>query len=52
MRVSPSVRTEYEKIGLLRFEHLEDSTVDPEPMAPAELIELLARIREPDAAAG
>ena len=49
--LTPRVRSAYEKIGLLRFEHLEDSTIDPEPMAPAELIEILARLREPDAAA-
>ena len=31
--------------------NLEDSTIDPEPMARADLIEILARLREPDAAA-
>ena len=49
--LTPRVRAEYEKIGLLRFENLKDSTIDPDPMAPAELIEILARLREPDAAA-
>ena len=49
--LTPRVRAEYEKIGLLRFENLKDSTIDPDPTAPAELIEILARLREPDAAA-
>ncbi len=49
--LTPRVRAEYEKIGLLRFENLKDSTIDPGPTAPAELIEILARLREPDAAA-
>ena len=31
--LTPRVRAEYAKIGLLHFEDLADSTVDPEPMA-------------------
>ncbi len=49
--LTPRVRAEYDKIGLLRFENLKDSSIDSEPTAPAELIEILARLREPDAAA-
>jgi hypothetical protein len=44
--LTPRVRAEYAKIGLLQFEGLEDSTVNPEPMPPAELVTLLARLRE------
>jgi hypothetical protein len=44
--LTPRVREEYAKIGLLRFENLKDSTEDPEPMAPAELVSLLAQLRE------
>jgi hypothetical protein len=44
--LTPRVRAEYEKIGLLAFENLADSTEDPEPMAPAELISMLTRLRE------
>jgi hypothetical protein len=43
--LTPRVREEYGKIGLLRFEHLKDSTEDPEPMAPAELVALLTQLR-------
>jgi hypothetical protein len=43
--LTPRVREAYAKLGLLRFEHLKDSTEDPEPMAPAELIQLLAQLR-------
>jgi hypothetical protein len=49
--LTPRVRAEYAKIGLLHFEGLADSTVDPEPMAPAELISLLAKLREASAPA-
>ena len=44
--LTPRVRAEYHKIGLLHFEDLADSTIDPEPMAPAELISLLSKLRE------
>jgi hypothetical protein len=44
--LTPRVRAEYAKIGLLHFENLSDSTVDPEPMPPAELIALLTKLRE------
>ncbi len=44
--LTPRVRAEYEKIGILHFEHMKDSTEDAEPMPPAELIEILSRMRE------
>jgi hypothetical protein len=44
--LTPRVREEYGKIGLLRFENLKDSTEDPEPMAPAELVALLTQLRQ------
>jgi hypothetical protein len=47
--LTPRVRAEYAKIGLLAFENVADSTIDPEPMAPAELISLLAKLREASA---
>jgi hypothetical protein len=49
--LTPRVRAEYAKIGLLQFEGLADSTVDPEPMAPAELVSLLSKLREASAPA-
>ena len=42
--LTPRVREEYAKIGILQFEDLKDSTEEAEVMAPAELIELIARI--------
>ncbi len=44
--LTPRVRAEYEKIGILHFEHMKDSTEDAEPMPPAELIEVISRMRE------
>jgi hypothetical protein len=49
--LTPRVREAYGKLGLLHFEHVADSTIDPEPMAPAELIALLAKLREASAPA-
>ena len=49
--LTPRVREAYAKLGLLEFEHLADSTEDPEPLAPTELIELLAKLRESGAPA-
>ena len=43
--LTPRVRDAYAKIGILQFENQKDSTLDPEPMAPAELIALLAKMR-------
>jgi hypothetical protein len=43
--LTPRVRQEYEKIGILQFENHKDSTEDPEPMPPAELIALLSQMR-------
>jgi hypothetical protein len=43
------VREAYEKIGILQFEHLKDSTEEAEPMPPAELVALLTRLRAGEA---
>jgi hypothetical protein len=48
--LTPRVREEYGKLGLLRFENLKDSTEEAEPLAPAELVQLLTQLREPTAA--
>jgi hypothetical protein len=42
--LTPRVREEYGKLGLLAFENLKDSTEDPEVAAPEELIQLVATI--------
>ena len=42
--LTPRVREEYAKMGILQFENLKDSTEDAEVMAPAELIELITLI--------
>jgi len=39
--LTPRVRAEYEKLDLLRYEHLKDSVEEPEAPAPTELVELL-----------
>ncbi len=44
--LTPRVREEYAKIGLLQFENLADSTVDAEVMPPAELVKLFNQLRE------
>jgi len=44
--LTPRVRAAYQKLDLLRFEHLKDSSEEPEVMAPAELIEVLSQIRQ------
>ncbi len=44
--LTPRVREEYGKLGLLQFEHLKDSTEDPEVMPPTELVQLLNQLRE------
>jgi hypothetical protein len=43
--LTPRVRAEYAKIGILQFEDLKDSTEDPEVAAPAELLQLIATIQ-------
>jgi hypothetical protein len=48
--LTPRVREEYAKIGILRFETLKDSTEEAEPMPPAELVQLLTLLREGAAA--
>ena len=40
------VRAEYEKIGILEFEELKDSTVEPEPPPALEVMELMARLQQ------
>jgi hypothetical protein len=44
--LTPRVREEYGKLGLLRFENLKDSTEEAEPPPPAELVQLLTQLRE------
>ena len=49
--LTPRVREEYGKLGLLRFENLKDSTEEAEPLPPAELVQLLTQLREGASAA-
>ena len=39
--LTPRVRAEYEKLDLLKFEHMKDSVEEPEMTPPHELVELL-----------
>lgn len=39
--LTPRVRDAFEKLDLLRFEHLKDSVEEPEPTPPEELVQLL-----------
>jgi hypothetical protein len=39
--LTPRVRAAYEKLDLLRYEHLKDSVEEPEAPPPTELVELL-----------
>ena len=48
--LTPRVREAYDKLGILQFETQKDSTEDPEPMPPAELLELLTQLRGGEAA--
>jgi hypothetical protein len=41
--LTPRVRAAYEKLDLLRFEHLKDSVEEPEVAPPTELVELMMR---------
>jgi hypothetical protein len=43
--LTPRVREEFAKIGILQFEDLKDSTEDPEVNAPLELLQVLAQIQ-------
>jgi hypothetical protein len=43
--LTPRVREAYRKLDLLQFEHMKDSSEDPEVMAPAELVQLLMSLR-------
>ncbi len=49
--LTPRVREEYAKLGLLQFEHLKDSTEDPGVTPPAELVNFLTQLREAGAPA-
>ena len=42
--LTPRVREEFGKLGLLQFEHLKDSAEDPEVVPPEELLNLIAAI--------
>jgi len=48
--LTPRVRKEFANIGILQFEHMKDSTEDPEIVAPVEFLQLLAEIRAGSAA--
>jgi hypothetical protein len=48
--LTPRVRDAYAKLDLLRFEHMKDSSEDPEVASPAELVEALTKIRAGTAA--
>ncbi len=51
--LTPRVRAEYEKLDLLRFEHMKDSVVEPEPTPPEELVQILMQfLAEGEAAKG
>ncbi len=50
--LTPRVREAYDQLGILQFENLKDSTEDPEPMPPAELVALLTQLRGGGAEAG
>ena len=43
--LTPRVREEFAKIGILQFEHLKDSTEDPDVIPPAEFLQLMATLR-------
>jgi hypothetical protein len=49
--LTPRVRKVYGELDLLRFEHLKDSSEDAEVTAPAELIEVMMKLRGEAAAA-
>jgi hypothetical protein len=44
--LTPRVRAEYEKLDLLRYEHMKDSVEEPEAPPPTELVELLSRFMQ------
>jgi hypothetical protein len=48
--LTPRVREAYAKLDLLRFEHMKDSSEDPNVASPMELVETLTRIRAGTAA--
>ena len=50
--LTPRVRKEFASIGILQFEHLKDSTEDPEIVAPVEFLQLLTEIRAGSAESG
>ncbi len=46
--LTPRVREEYAKLGILQFEHNKDSTLEPEIEAPVEFLSLIDRLRGAD----
>jgi hypothetical protein len=44
--LTPRVRAEYEKLDLLRYEHMKDSVEEPEAPPPTELVELLSQFMQ------
>jgi len=49
--LTPRVRAEYEKLDLLKFEHMKDSVEDPDVTPPHELVELLMQFMATNPAA-
>jgi P-aminobenzoate N-oxygenase AurF len=43
--LTPRVREEFARLGILQFETLKDSTLDAEPLPPAELVAVLEQLR-------
>ena len=50
--LTPRVRAEYAKLGLLRFETLKDSVEEPQVTPPAELVQLLMQFLQENARTG
>lgn len=48
--LTPRIRAEYEKLDLLRFEHMKDSVEEPEATPPQELVQLLMQFLTQSAA--
>jgi len=49
--LTPRVRAAYEKMDLLRFEHMKDSVEEPEPQPPEELVQILMQFLDENAEA-
>ncbi len=50
--LTPRLRAEYAKLGLLRFEAMKDSVEEPEVTPPSELVQLLMQFLQENAQAG